>query len=149
MAYIEWDDDDGTGTLVPSYPATTGNPSRRFRTWLPRTVYFGPHRHALGTGQRFQFVHRTDYLATFELPGIRPTQFDLWHRFREHALKGCTFFVVTEDAASRVYECLLAEGVEPELQMEDPSMLEYVMSITVKNIAAARMLCDYTALASV
>lgn len=148
MAYIEWEDDDGTGTLTSSYPAggTASAQSRRFRSWTPKPVPVGPHRTGLGNGRRYQFQFRVDRRASFEIHGIKPTQFDMWERFRLHALKGCTFMVYTEDAAGRSYTCRIAEESEPELSFADSRMLEYTMSVTVTNVANAPMLCDYTAI---
>lgn len=147
MAYIEWTDDEGTGVLTPSYPATgvATKQARRFRNWTPVPMPVGPVRFALGTGRRFQFEHRRDYLASFEMPGLKPDlHFALVHRFILHALKGCEFYVYTEDANAATYECRLAEGAEPEFTMSDPQLLEYTLALRVKNLAAAPLLCDYT-----
>lgn len=141
MAYVEWTDDDGTGVLTPHYP---NGPARRFRNWVPTVVPVGPVRHALGTGRRYQFEHRRDYRASFEIPGLRPDVHDLVLRFQLHALKGCEFWVYTEDKNAAAYFCRLAEGTEPALQFEDRQLLEYTISITARNLAAAQMLCDYT-----
>jgi hypothetical protein len=141
VAYIEWEDSDGTGVLTPSYP---NGPARRFRNWTPAVVPVGPARYALGTGRRFLYEHRRDYRASFEVPGLKPTQHALVHRFVLHALKGCAFFVYTEDKNAATYECRLAEDGEPEYTFEDTQQLEYTVRVTVKNLAAAPMLCDYT-----
>ena len=143
MAYIEWEDDTGTHTLTPSYPA---GPARRFRSWTPDVEPVGPFKYRLGTGVREQFQFRRDHKAKVVMPGIRPDQFEDYLLFRIHALSGCNFFVATEDAASNVYECVLAEGSVPTLEMSDAQMLEYTIELVAKNTAAAPMLCDYRTL---
>lgn len=142
MAYIEWVDDEGTGTLTPNVPA---GPGRRFREWVPTVQPVGPARYALGTGQRFQFEHRRDYLASFVVPYLRgAAQHLLVHRFLVHAFKGCDFYVNTQDNANRVYLCRLAEGADPAFTQEDATLLEYALALTVKHTASAPLICDYT-----
>ncbi len=140
MAYIEWEDSEGTGVLTPSYPA---GPARRFQGWTPDVKPIGPHKVALGTGIRDQFAFRRDYLASFAVPGLAPSQLALYLRFRVYALSGCPFFVVCEDTDTSIYECRLAPDTEPELAMSDSAMLEYTMRLTVKNTAAEPLLCNY------
>lgn len=140
MAYIEWEDAQGTGTLGPSYPE---GPARRFRGWTPNARGFGPHTYGLGTGRRFEFRFRIEQTATFQIPGILPSQFEDFLRFKLAALAGCPFLVVTEDADENIYECYLAPETVPELEQDDAQLLEYTATVVAMSADAAPMLCNY------
>jgi hypothetical protein len=140
MAYIEWTDEIGTGVLTPSYP---DGPARRFRSWTPTYQPVGPATFDLGTGRRREFRFRVDQLASFEIPGILPSQHALYLRFRDWALRGCPFFVYCEDQDSNVYECRLAQETEPEMEMTDATLLEYTVRVVARSITGTPMLCNY------
>lgn len=140
MGYIEFIDEVGTVTLQSSYPA---GPARRFRNWTPNQRAVGPRVFALGTGRPYEFAFRRDYTASFEISGILPTQHSDFLRFKVWAMKGGTFEVYTEDVDSHYYECRIAPDSEPSLQLEDSVMLEYVISVTARNIAGTPMICNY------
>lgn len=140
MAYIEWDDADGTGVLTPHYPA---GPARRFKDFTPDVQLIGPVRYGLGSAQRFPFVFREDQIASLAIPGLLPNQHALFLRFKTWALKGGTFFVYCEDADAHVYECRLAEDSMPEMRLTDAALLEYTVTVTIKNLSDAPLLCDY------
>jgi hypothetical protein len=140
MAYIQFTDEVGLVTLVPSYPA---GPARRFRNWTPNVETIGPRTFALGTGRPYEFAFRRDYVASFEIPGILPSQHEDFMRFKVWAMKGCPFDVYTEDDTDAYYECRIAPNSEPEMSFEDTAMLEYAISVKVRSIANTPMICNY------
>lgn len=140
MAYITFTDEVGSVTLTPSYPS---GPARRFRNWTPDAKPVGPRVFALGTARPYEFRFRTDYIASFEIPGILPSQHEDFMRFKLWALKGCSFEVYTEDSADRYYECRIAPETEPSIQLEDNAMLEYTISLTARAITNVPMICTY------
>ncbi|MES2524032.1 MAG: hypothetical protein V4617_15100 [Gemmatimonadota bacterium] len=140
MASIEWEDATGYHTLTSNWPE---GPARRFAGWSPTVKPIGPAKVALGTGRRYQYQFRRDHLTAFEMPGLIPSQFAEYLAFRVHALAGCDFYVICDDADANIYTCRLAPETEPELTMTDPQQLEYTMAVTVKNTANEPMLCNY------
>lgn len=140
MGYIEFVDEVGTVTLASSYP--TG-PARRFRNWTPDQNAFGPRVFALGTGRAYEFAHRRDYTASFEIPGILPSQHEDFIRFKVWAMKGCPFDVYCEDADNHYYECRIAPDTQPEMRLEDSAMLEYTISLSARAIINVPMICNY------
>lgn len=142
MASIQFTDGTGAVTLQSAWPA----PANRFGAWRPFAVPIGEGAHALGTGQRYQFVHRTDYGASFEIRGLVNTDVDLALRLQAHLISGGTCTVNTADAASRSYAtCCIAPDAEVSIEGPDVVTLEYVVRVAVINVAAApaAMLCEY------
>jgi hypothetical protein len=140
MGYIQFTDEVGSVTITSSYPA---GPARRLRAWTPDVRTVGPRVFALGTGRPYEFAFRRDYTASFEIAGLLPSQHGDYHRFKVWALKGCVFDVYTDDEDSHYYECRIAPDTEPSLSLEDPAMLEYRLSVTVRSVANAPMICNY------
>ena len=44
------------------------NPLKRFAGWTPDVIDVGPQETAVGTGVAYQFVFRTDYVVSFDVP---------------------------------------------------------------------------------
>lgn len=142
MASIGFTDATGSATLQPSWPA----PANRFRHWVPMQRPIGEGAHGLGDGVRYQFRHRTDYGASFELPGIANTDMDLALRLQEHLLSGGTCSVSTGDANAATYTtCCLAPDGDVEIELDDAAMLEYVVRLSVIDVSVspAPMVCEY------
>lgn len=140
MGYITFTDEVGAVTLQSSYP---DGPARRFRNWTPDAKAIGPRVFALGTARPYEFRFRTDYTASFEIPGILPSQHEDFMRFKLWAMKGCIFEVYTEDSDNHYYECRIAPETEPQMQLEDSAMLEYAISVSVRTLAGTPMICNY------
>lgn len=140
MGYIQFTDEAGSVALTPSYPA---GPARRFRNWTPSTNSVGPRVFSLGTGRAYEFSFRRDYTASFEIPGILPSQHEDFMRFKTWVMKGGIFEIYTEDSNNSYYECRIAPDTEPEMEMEDSTMLEYTISVVARSIANSPMVCDY------
>lgn len=143
MASIQFTDSAGAATLQSSWPA----PANRFRSWEPDSEEFGEAAHKLSDGQHHRFAFRTDYWVSLEIPGIANTDVDIALRFMRYIRSdGATCTVNTGDASSRSYAtCCLKPGTAPELRLEDRVMLEYVLSVTLLNVAASPtdLLCEY------
>lgn len=140
MGYIQFTDEIGAVTLQSSYPA---GPARRLRNWTPNVITVGPRVFSLGQGRPYEFAFRRDYIASFQIPGILPSQHEDFMRFKVWALKGCLFDVYTDDADNHFYECRIAPETEPTMEMEDSSMLEYTVSVTARSVTNQPMICNY------
>ena len=131
-AAIRWDPGDSAGerTLTGSSTLT------RLNRWHPLPDTIGERANALGDGRLYQWVHRTDYAVSFELPNIAHTDEGLLQEFLLWANAGGEFAVDTDDAESNSYEtCQVAPGTVAEISDPDPEFLEYTLSITALNVA--------------
>lgn len=131
---IVFNDGSGATTITAVAP--------RFQNWLPDTAPIGPNETALGTGQLFQWVYRTDFSASFELPYIPAARLPDLQRLKVWLLTGGTITVNTADLSSNSYTASLKPGTTPSWKL-DQKLLEYTLSIAVINAAAAPLTCQY------
>lgn len=142
MAYITFN--DGSAATLEPYPSAGHEAGQRFRSWEPFQRPFGEGSWALGDGRRYQFSFRTDYGASFELPGIPNTDVDIAMRLQAHLLGGGSCAVYTLDANGATYAtCYLAPDSDVTIELEDRQTLEYVVRLSLINAGGARMLCEY------
>lgn len=132
MGYIDFTDENGNAQVTNGLTA----PGRRFANWTPDTVRIADRRTALGSGITYEYLYRQDYVASFQINNIPVTSLPTVIRWKNWAMKGCGFTVVTEDTQSRTYQCYLRPGTEPEIEMSDSTTLEY--SLTVEVMSAER-----------
>jgi hypothetical protein len=138
MASIAFND-GSAATLTNGKPA----PLDRFANWTPDVDPIGPRDTALGTGIDFHWNFRTDYLASLELPYISPADHAVALRLKKHLETGGTATLTTGDGASNVYTVRIAPGTRVQLEYADRAMVEYTLKLTVKNTAAAPLVCLY------
>lgn len=145
---ITFTDSIGAATLTNGHPF----PANRFADWTPRTRPIGESAVAQGTGATTLFVFRTDFGVTLELRHISSVKVagvaaaDIADRLIVHLLKGGTCSVETGDVDANTYAtCGLMPGTTPELRLEDTTMLEFALSLSLINLAGSpvRMLCRY------
>lgn len=142
MCSITFTDGSGAATLQPSGPASVS----RFNNWTPDPDTIGERAFALGDGRLYQFIHRTDYIASFDMPRIPVADEAILQRFLLWAKAGGLFTVNTTDSASNSYsDCQLAPETQPALTL-DREMLEYTLSLTIVHVAAVPtpLRCVYT-----
>lgn len=133
MASITFDDGSGNQTISSAWPA----PANRFGNWIPKPLTIGERATAVGDGRRYQWSHRIDYGASFELPGIARSSEAVLQLFKLHADAGGIFTVTTADTESNVYsECAMAPGALVEFVL-DRRTLEFTLVLDVINVAAA------------
>lgn len=128
--------DDGTGAT------TLTSVTPRFQNWVPDTAPIGPNETGLGTGQLFQWVYRTDFSASFELPYIPAARLPDLQRLKVWLLSGGTITVNTADLSASSYTVSLKPSTTPSWKL-DQKLLEYTLSIAVLNAAAAPLICQY------
>jgi hypothetical protein len=133
-AQIRWDPGDSAGERT-----LTGSPAIcRFNRWRPVPDTIGERAIAVGDGVGYQWVHRTDYAAAFELPYIAHTNELLLQEFLLWANAFGVFAIDTADSESNTYgECQIAPGTRAEISDPDPETLEYTLTLTALNIAGA------------
>jgi hypothetical protein len=137
---ISWTDSVGAATLTNGKPV----PGDRFRGWTPDNVPVADSQNALADGALHVFEFRSDYIASFELPGIPNTEQALVLRLMQHLRRGGSCSVATGDLGGRTYgTCKLAPGTDPKLSPPDPEFIEYTLSLTLLNTGAASMICIY------
>lgn len=137
---ITFTDDIGEATLASPAPA----PGSRFAGWTPGVNKIGPKDVVLGTGRTNVFNFRTDYLASFQINYLTSAQLVVVHRLIEHLQTTDAEVVVTlEDDSEHEYTCVLAPGTVPQITFTDRRMLEYSLSLVLKNTEANPMIADY------
>jgi hypothetical protein len=145
LASIRFTDAIGTATVSNGLDAIAGGVGSRFAGWVPFQRPIGAVATALGTGARSMFRFRTDYGAGFQMRDIETTALPEVLRLMEHLESGGTCAVFTEDAYGRSYaSCCLAPGAETQLEMANNTDLTYTLSLTLINLGAVPMLCDYS-----
>lgn len=133
MASLTWTDAAGTATLTNGKPA----PADRFAGWTPRPGLEADRAHALGDGVLHVFAFGPRYDATFRLEHIPNTAQPLLARLVRHLLGGGVVSVATDDADGRTYPaCQLVDGEPPQLELADRALLEWTLTLTVRNVAA-------------
>jgi hypothetical protein len=127
MGYIEFTDEIGEVTLSNG----KDRPARRFSSWTPDVNRVADRRVALGTGITYEYLYRIDYYASFSIEHFPAASLVSFIRFKEWAMRGCEFYVYTEDDADRFYRCRIRPGSEPTAQFSERSFLEYEINIEV------------------
>jgi len=146
LANLRFTDSIGTATVDNGMAEIAGGVASRFAGWTPFQRPVGPAATALGTGARIQFTFRVDHGASFEVRDIAPALLPKVLRLMEHLERGGTVRVETGDVAGRVYpSCCLAGEVT--LQQENATDLTYTLGLTLLNLDATPMLCDYSPVA--
>lgn len=115
----------------------------RFDNWIPDRIVVDDRQVALGTGVVASFVFRTDYVASFEIPHLKPADLAIALRLKAWLISGGTCTVTTQDLGSRVYTVGLQPNTEPSIEFTDRVQVEYTMKLQVANRAAADLLCEY------
>jgi hypothetical protein len=137
---ITFTDGGGAATLTNGKPV----PADRFTGWTPQSPVVKAEADSLGTGQPFPFVFRTDYAASFSIVGIPNTSQATVLRLIRWLESGGVVTVNTGDASNRTYtSCYLPKGAHPSFTLSDKRFLEYTLSLTLVNVAAADMLAIY------
>ncbi len=136
---ITFSDDAGFVTIANGFDP----PGDRLRGWKPLVSPIGPLHHALGTGIPYKYVHRRDYGAKFDLPYMPNDSQDDCQRLIDWMLSGGDITVNTGDTLGHSYTCYLWPGSEPELSAPDRQDLRRVLSLSVLNADAERMICEY------
>lgn len=144
MASIAFND----GVLTTLSPRVNGiTAASRFNGWQPSSPDVGPVGVRLGSGGTMTEVLRTDYLATFVVPYLFADDMAVALRLIRYFMRGNgnTVTVNTTDLAARSYTCERGEGCSMEFVLVDPQELRYELRATVRNVAAADMICTYKA----
>ena len=141
-------------TATPSIQLWNGKPAPgdRFANWQTLTRPIGDSARRQSDGALSLFIYRTDYGASFELPGI-PVALVSGERLADYAdrlvawlQQGGACQVNTNDAETNLYPvCGLMPGTTPELAFTDRVNLEYTLRLSLINLAASptRMVCHY------
>jgi len=145
LANLRFTDAIGTAEVDNGFAETASGVASRFSAWTPFQKPIGPAVTSLGTGARYQFAFRTDYGASFEVRDIDVPLLPKVLRLMAHLEGGGTVRVDTGDAWGRVYpNCCLAPGAEVSLSQASAADLTYSLGMTLINLDAQPMLCDYT-----
>jgi hypothetical protein len=137
---ITWTDGSGAASLTNGKPV----PADRFTNWTPGQAAVKADVESLATGQPYPWVFRTDSLVTFSLDKIPNTSQATVLRLIRWLESGGVVTVNTGDLASRTYaNCYLPKGARPSYTMTDRQFLEYTLTLTLVNVAAADMLAIY------
>jgi hypothetical protein len=139
MASIAFTDGTGAATLTNGKPV----PADRFRNWTPDTDTTGPKEEGSGTGDLFVWSFRDNYLVTFDLECIPASSITTLMRLKRWLIGGGAITVNTGDAASRSYTCKMPKGQPPQITY-DPEFKEYTLKLTLRNTAAADLVCEYS-----
>lgn len=115
----------------------------RFQNWVPDRLVVDDRQVALGTGIVASFVFRTDYVASFEVPHLKPADLAIALRLKAWLIAGNTCTVNTQDLSSRSYTVGLQPGTEPSIEFTDRTQVEYTLKLQVANRSAADLLCEY------
>lgn len=133
MASITFDDGAGNVTISSAWPA----PANRFGNWIPNPQKIGERSTAVGDGRRYQWEHRIDYRASFELNGITRANEANLQAFKLWADSGGDFVVTTADSETNIYsECALAPGADVVLVF-DRKRGFFTLVLDVINVAAS------------
>lgn len=137
---LAWTDGGGATSLTNGKPV----PADRFTNWTPQSFSVKAEAESLATGQPFPFVFRTDFGSTFSLDKIPNTSQAAVLRLQRWLDGGGVVTVNTGDVASRSYAtCYQPKGARSSFTLTNAKTLEYTLSLTLINAAAADMLCIY------
>jgi hypothetical protein len=131
MPSITWDPGDSEGERTLPCVVEQG----RFNRWKMMPKIQGEAAEGVGDGVGYIWKHRTDYVASMELQ-IAHSDGALLHEFLEWAGEFRRFTIETDDADDNTYdECQIKVGTEADVSPPDPETLDYVLSMTVTNVA--------------
>lgn len=131
--------DGAAATLVSPAP----EPLKRFAGWTPDVVDVGVRETAVGTGVAYDFVFRTDYVVSFDVPYLTHAEIAVALRLIRHLTGGGSCTVTTDDLSANEYTCRLREGTVPTLTLADRAMMEYTLHLELTNTAAAALIAEY------
>ena len=131
---------DGAAATLES-PAP--DPLKRFAGWTPDVDEVGARETAVGTGTAYNFVFRTDYVVSFDMPYLTHAELDVAHRLMLHLTGGGSCTVTTDDLSANEYTCKIREGTKPFLVLADRAMMEYTLHLDLMNTAAAALKVEY------
>lgn len=131
---------DGAAATLES-PAP--DPLKRFAGWTPDVVEVGVRETAVGTGVAYDFVFRTDYVVSFDVPHLTQAEIAVALRLKRHLTGGGSCTVTTDDLSANEYTCRLREGTVPTITLVDRAMMEYTMHLDLTNTAAAALIAEY------
>lgn len=131
--------DGGAATLESPAP----DPLKRFAGWTPDVVDVGVRETAVGTGVAHDFVFRTDYVVSFDVPYLTHAEIAVVLRLIRHLTGGGSCTVTTDDLSANEYTCRLREGTVPSLTLADRAMMEYTLHLDLTNTAAAALIAEY------
>lgn len=131
-----------SGGILRALVSSRPGPSGHLSGFVPDAEPMGPSRPTLATGELHRWTFRTDYRATFAIPGIGPEQLETAQKLRIHLLNGGTATLRTDDAADRSYTIRLAPESVPSISGPD-ERYEYTFQMTALNTAASPLLCNY------
>jgi hypothetical protein len=135
MATITFTDAGGAVTLSNQ----KFGPGNRFSNWTPDIVRVSDTKIGVGTGIRYEYLFRQDYVASFDIEYVPVAELEKVARFKAWALAGNTFNVNTQDKANRVHTCRLSPQGDITVKMQDRSMLEYTVSVDVVSAASPQV----------
>ncbi len=141
-ASLQFTDADGSAAITNG----KSGPGARFSGWTPIPVTFGDSEDGLGDGVLYTFTFGDRMDARFALTQIPNDQQPLLERLRRHLTAGGIVHVITGDVADREYTtCQMVKGAPPELEMTDRQLLEWTVTLTLRNVAPdpQPMLCVY------
>jgi hypothetical protein len=134
-----------TDTVGPAILTTLVD---RLGNWMPDEIIVGQEGTQLGSGLVQNFVFRTDYVVSFELPYIPMAQTPLLQRLKFWLAGGGQVTVNTNDNALRTYTCVIwpsdgsGQSKQPKWTYDRVNM-EYTLTAYLKNIAASNLLAIY------
>lgn len=131
--------DGAAAELANGRPA----PFDRFSSWTPDVDSIGSTEAALGTGITFHLGYRVDYLASLELRHLRPAVQAIALRLKRHLETGGSATIETDDSGANTYTVRIAPGTRVQLEFSDSTRVLATLKLTVKNVAAAPMVCLY------
>lgn len=146
-SFITFTDSTGAAQLDNGTTGVAGGVGSRFASWVSQSLPIGDARTALGTGQRYLFQFRIDYVAAFEMQDIPNANVLILDRLIAHLLSGGQVSVTTGDAGARVYAtCCLAEGATPVKRLFNRREITWALAVTLVNVATppVPMTCLYT-----
>lgn len=141
MATITFTDSGGAVTFSNGLSGA----GSRFANWTPDIRREADRRFALGSGVAYEYLFREDFTATFAIEHIQLSQLENAVRFKRWALQGNTFTVNTQDKQNRSYLCRLAPETDLQITMEDRTLIEYSLSVSVVSAGTPTVFlkCEY------
>lgn len=120
------------------------DPASRFRNWMPDRLPIGDAVHVQANEQMYRFRTSWRYGAHFEIPGLgmnilaSASALTIAQKLKAHLLDGGTCSVYTEDLAGSTYAtCGLWPNSTPELALTDRRTMEYVLRLSLINLASS------------
>jgi hypothetical protein len=115
----------------------------RLFNWTPDVDDIAARRAGLGTGTTYQEIYRTDYLASFTMPGIQPSELSTTMRLKRHLSSGGTMIVATNDTSGTTYNVKMRPDTLPTIRLDNPRTMEYALDVVVINTSAVPLVALY------